>query len=79
VGRHQGGAYDKSFKSWDHLVALVFAQLRRRAAVSRKGCSRVAATPMAEIDETMYAAGKHAAADHVTDSQQHSGLSMTVV
>ena len=25
--RHAGDAYDKSFKSWDHLVALVFAQL----------------------------------------------------
>ena len=25
--RHGGDAYDKSFKSWDHLVALVFAQL----------------------------------------------------
>jgi len=27
VERHEGDAYDKSFKSWDHLVALVFAQL----------------------------------------------------
>jgi IS4 transposase len=27
VERHGGDAYDKSFKSWDHLVALVFAQL----------------------------------------------------
>lgn len=27
VGRHEGDAYDKTFKSWDHLVALVFAQL----------------------------------------------------
>jgi len=26
VERHNGDAYDKSFKSWDHLVALVFAQ-----------------------------------------------------
>jgi putative transposase len=26
VERHGGDAYDKSFKSWDHLVALVFAQ-----------------------------------------------------
>ena len=25
--RHAGDAYDKSFRSWDHLVALVFAQL----------------------------------------------------
>jgi putative transposase len=25
--RHGGDAYDKSFKSWDHLVTLVFAQL----------------------------------------------------
>ena len=25
--RHAGDAYDKSFKSWDHLVALVFGQL----------------------------------------------------
>ncbi|HLW38311.1 MAG TPA: IS4 family transposase [Candidatus Eremiobacteraceae bacterium] len=27
VERHDGDAYDKSFKSWDHLVTLVFAQL----------------------------------------------------
>jgi IS4 transposase len=27
VARHDGDAYDKSFTSWDHLVALVFAQL----------------------------------------------------
>jgi IS4 transposase len=29
VERHEGDASDKSFKSWDHLVALVFAQLGR--------------------------------------------------
>ncbi len=29
VDRHGGDAYDKSFTSWDHLVALVFAQLGR--------------------------------------------------
>jgi putative transposase len=28
VDRHDGDAYDKSFKSWDHLVALIFAQLK---------------------------------------------------
>ena len=27
VDRHGADAYDKSFKSWDHLVALIFAQL----------------------------------------------------
>ncbi|QEX17603.1 transposase [Hypericibacter terrae] len=27
VERHDGDAYDKSFKSWDHLVALIYAQL----------------------------------------------------
>jgi IS4 transposase len=27
VSRHDGDAYDKTFKSWDHMVALVFAQL----------------------------------------------------
>lgn len=27
VARHDGDAYDKSFKSWNHLVALIFAQL----------------------------------------------------
>jgi IS4 transposase len=27
VERHDGDAYDKGFKSWDHLVALIFAQL----------------------------------------------------
>jgi putative transposase len=26
VDRHGGDAYDKSFKSWDHLVALIYAQ-----------------------------------------------------
>jgi len=29
VQRHDGDAYDKSFKSWDHLVTLIFAQLSR--------------------------------------------------
>jgi IS4 transposase len=27
VARHDADAYDKSFKSWDHLVTLIFAQL----------------------------------------------------
>jgi putative transposase len=27
VARHGGDAYDKAFKTWDHLVALIFAQL----------------------------------------------------
>src|SRR5258705_372795 len=27
VARHEGDAYDKHFKSWDHLVTLIFAQL----------------------------------------------------
>jgi hypothetical protein len=27
VDRHGGNAYDKSFGSWDHLVALIYAQL----------------------------------------------------
>lgn len=27
VERHDGDAYDKTFKSWDHLVALIFGQL----------------------------------------------------
>jgi putative transposase len=27
VDRHGGDAYDKSFRSWDHLVSLIFAQL----------------------------------------------------
>jgi putative transposase len=27
VDEHDGDAYDKSFKSWDHLVALVYGQL----------------------------------------------------
>ena len=26
VERHDGDAYDKSFKSWDHLIALIYAQ-----------------------------------------------------
>jgi IS4 transposase len=29
VDRNDGDAYDKRFKSWDHLVALIFAQLSR--------------------------------------------------
>lgn len=29
VDRHNGDAYDKSFKSWNHLVSLIFAQLSR--------------------------------------------------
>jgi IS4 transposase len=29
VRRHDGNAYDKNFDSWDHLVALVFAQLAK--------------------------------------------------
>jgi putative transposase len=29
VDEHDGDAYDKSFKSWDHLVALLYAQLGR--------------------------------------------------
>lgn len=29
VDRHNADAYDKSFKSWDHLVTLIFAQLSR--------------------------------------------------
>lgn len=35
VERHSGDAYDKSFKSWDHLVALIFAQFS--AAGSLRG------------------------------------------
>ena len=27
VDQHDGDVYDKSFKSWDHLIALVYAQL----------------------------------------------------
>src|SRR6195256_1169559 len=33
VERHEGDAYDKSFKSWDHLVTLVGAQLGRVASL----------------------------------------------
>lgn len=29
VDRHKGDSYDKSFRSWDHLIALVCAQLAR--------------------------------------------------
>jgi putative transposase len=35
VDRHGGDAYDKSFKSWEHLVALIFAQFS--AADSLRG------------------------------------------
>jgi hypothetical protein len=27
VERHDGDTYDKSFKSWEHLVTLIYAQL----------------------------------------------------
>ena len=27
VEEHKGDAYDKTFKSWDHMLALIFAQL----------------------------------------------------
>src|ERR1700680_3076725 len=33
VERHNGDAYDKSFKSWDHLVTLIGAQLGRIASL----------------------------------------------
>ena len=35
VARYAGDAYDKCFKSWDHLVALIFAQFS--AAISLRG------------------------------------------
>ena len=46
VARHDGDAYDKSFKSWDHLVALIYAQFT--SAVSLRGLKRVG-TPTASI------------------------------
>src|SRR5260370_35895898 len=33
VDRLDGDAYDKSFKSWDHLVALIYAQLSGNAGL----------------------------------------------
>lgn len=33
VARHDGDAYDKNFSSWDHLIALVFAQLSGTASL----------------------------------------------
>ena len=33
VERHDGDAYDKSFKSWDHLVTLIGAQLGQVASL----------------------------------------------
>jgi IS4 transposase len=33
VARHDGDAYDKSFKSWDHLTALIFAQISGTAGL----------------------------------------------
>ena len=35
VERHDGNAYDKSFKSWDHLVTMVGAQLSRVESSAR--------------------------------------------
>src|SRR5580693_5815785 len=43
VSRHDGDAYYKSFKSWDHLTVLIYAQLSR--ATSLRG-SKPASTPM---------------------------------
>lgn len=39
VERHDGDAYDKAFRSWDHLVALIFAQLS--GVVSLRGLEAV--------------------------------------
>jgi putative transposase len=39
VERHDGDAYDKAFRSWDHLVALIFAQLS--GVVSLRGLETV--------------------------------------
>ena len=33
VARHNGDAYDKTFKSWDHVVTLVYAQLSRTTSL----------------------------------------------
>jgi len=33
VARHNGDAYDESFKSWDHLLALIFAQLSKETSL----------------------------------------------
>jgi IS4 transposase len=35
VERHAGDAYDKSFRSWEHLVALIFAQFSASASLRR--------------------------------------------
>ena len=35
VTRHAGDAYDKGFRSWDHLVAMTFAQFS--TAISLRG------------------------------------------
>ena len=40
VSRHARDAYDKWFESWDHLVALIFAQFS--AATSLRGFQRCA-------------------------------------
>ena len=37
VERHNGDAYDKSFKSWEHMVTLVFAQLSRTSSLRAIG------------------------------------------
>jgi putative transposase len=39
VERHNGNAYDKSFKSWEHMVTLVFAQLSRTNGLRAIGAS----------------------------------------
>jgi putative transposase len=39
VARHDGDAYDKKFKSWEHLVTLVYAQLSRSNSLRAIGTS----------------------------------------
>jgi Domain of unknown function (DUF4372) len=36
VERHDGDAYDKSFKSWEHLVTFIYAQLSRLRRPSQR-------------------------------------------
>jgi len=60
VGRHDGDASDKSFRSWDHPVALIFAQ--SSAADSLRGLEvswntnsqhHYPLAPVAVFDETL--------------------------
>jgi IS4 transposase len=65
VARHKGDAYGKSFSSWDHLVALIFAQFS--AAGSLRG---LAASWNAQAQHHYHLAGGHLQRSTLSDANQ---------